>query len=160
VNDELSALYRQDQADRRDGLIADIQARDERRRRRVEELVAAGALSAAEDYFHAAMVFQHGSRREHYRRAHEMAERAVELGCRRARWLAAAAHDRWLMVAGLPQKYGTQYRADGDRWVLWEVDPTTTDQERADWDVPPLAEARRQAKEMSRRFPPGRAPSS
>jgi hypothetical protein len=160
VNDELRALYRQDQADRRHGLPSDIEARDERRRRRVEELVAADALRTAEDWFHAAMVFQHGSRREHYRRAHELARRAADLGDRRATWLAAAAYDRWLMVAGLPQKYGTQYRADGDRWVLWEVDPTTTDQERAAWDVPPLAEARRQAEDMSRRFPPGQVPSS
>ena len=32
---------------------------------------------------------------------------------------------------GLPQKYGTQYRSAGDRWVLHEVDPATSDEERA-----------------------------
>jgi hypothetical protein len=63
-----------------------------------------------------------------------------------ARWLAAAAYDRWLMTGGLPQKYGTQYRFAKGRWVLHEVDPTTSDGERARWDVPPLAEALRRAR--------------
>ena len=36
----------------------------------------------------------------------------------------------------------------GDRWVLWPVDPATTDAERAEWDVPPLAEALRRAEEL------------
>jgi hypothetical protein len=159
VNEELSALYQQDQADRRDGLVEGVETRDERRRRRVEELLAAGALSDADDCYHAAMIFQHGSRREHYAHARALAERAVELGHRRAAWLAAAAYDRWLVVGGLLQRYGTQYRADGDRWVLCDVDPATTDRERADWDVPPLAEALRRAEEMSRRNPPARPPT-
>ncbi len=65
--------------------------------------------------------------------------KGAELGHRAARWLAAAAHDRWLMRQGKPQKYGTQYVTEGDRWRLWEVDPATTDQERKEWSVPPLA---------------------
>jgi len=62
--------------------------------------------------------------------------RAAELGSTRpARWLAAAAYDRWLMTGGLPQKYGTQFRFANGRWGLHEVDPTTSDEERARWDV-------------------------
>lgn len=53
------------------------------------------------------------------------------------------------MTGGLPQKYGTQYRSANGRWVLHEVDPTTSDEERARWDVPPLAEALRRADEMT-----------
>ena len=33
---------------------------------------------------------------------------------------------------------------------LWEVDLATTDEERAAWDVPPLAEQRRKAEEANR----------
>jgi hypothetical protein len=96
------------------------------------------------------MVFQHGADRAHVLRAHELAKRAAGLGSTRpARWLAAAAYDRWLMIAGLPQKYGTQFRFANGRWVLHEVDPTTTDEERARWDVPPLAEALRRADQMA-----------
>ena len=53
-----------------------------------------------------------------------------------------------------PQKYGTQYRARGDVWELYEVDPETTDAERAEWGVTPLAEARRRAEELTARRPP------
>jgi hypothetical protein len=49
------------------------------------------------------------------------------------------------LLAGAPQKFGTQWRArDGGR-ELWPVDPVTTDSERAKWGLPPLAELRRRA---------------
>jgi hypothetical protein len=151
VHQELHDLFDEDQADRRGERPADLRRRDERRRRRVEQLLAQGAVTDPDDLFCAAMVFQHGSDRAHYRRAHELARRAAELGSTRpARWLAAAAHDRWLMAGGLAQQYGTQYRTVGGRWVLYQVDPTTSDEERARWDVPPLAQALRRAEEMTR----------
>lgn len=52
------------------------------------------------------------------------------------------------MQQGRPQQYGTQFRWDGERMALWEVDPATTDQQPAEWGVLPLAEARRQAERM------------
>ena len=58
--------------------------------------------------------------------------RAIELGYEPARWLAAAAYDRWLSDAGLPQKFGTQYRSEGGRWILLPVDSSTTDEERGE----------------------------
>jgi hypothetical protein len=59
---------------------------------------------------------------------------------RRARLLAATAYDRLRRLAGEPQKFGTQVVSrDGIR-ELWPVDPSTTDSERAKWDVPPFAE--------------------
>lgn len=131
--------------------------RDWRRRRRVDQLIASGALEASEDYFHAAMVLQHSPHLDDYRRAHELARQAVELGHRPARWLVAAAFDRWLMRQGKPQKYGTQYTMVGSRWQiwrigreyrLWDVDPSTTDEERAEWGVPPLQIALEHASQL------------
>jgi hypothetical protein len=58
------------------------------------------------------------------------------------------------MYQGQPQKYGTQYIAEDGCWKLWDIDPATTDTERAGWDVPPLAEALAQAAEMTRANPP------
>jgi hypothetical protein len=154
VNEELRELYEADQGDRLAGeMPPDVVERDRARRRRVAELLDAGAGEAGEDYFHAAMVFQHGEDLGDYQRAHELALRAAELGHRAGRWLAAAAYDRWLMNQGKPQKYGTQYRGVGDRYELYEVDPATTDAERAEWDVPPLAEALRHAEDMLARMP-------
>jgi hypothetical protein len=99
------------------------------------------------------MVMQHGDTPEDYQRAHQWALRASELSPEHgtARWLAAAAKDRWLMNEGKPQLYGTQFIKKDDRWVLYEVDPSVTDQERARWNVPPLAEAERRAEQMNQR---------
>jgi uncharacterized protein YqgQ len=87
MNTELQALYEQDQADRSvffEQLDTEqlklLRERDGARRQRVEELVRSEALQAGEDYFHAAMVFQHGETRDDYWRAHELAKRGAELG--------------------------------------------------------------------------------
>jgi hypothetical protein len=69
--------------------------------------------------------------------------------------MAAAAYDRWLMYQGKPQKYGTQYVSDGKRQRLWDVEPSTTDLERAEWDVPALVDQTRKAEEATRIDPPG-----
>ncbi len=154
ANSELLALFVEDQGDRRGELPADLAERDRRRRRRVQELIATDGLREPEDYFHAAMVFRHGEALDDYWRAHELAKNGAELGHHGARWLAAAAYDRWLMRQGKPQKYGTQYVREGERWRLWDVDPATTDEERGEWNVPPLAEALQGAEEMTRTRPP------
>jgi len=154
MNQELRMLYEQDQADRQGEFHPDILERDRKRRQRVEELLATEAIQTAEDYFHAALVFQHGEQLEDYWKAHELAKKAAEMGHATGRWLAAAAYDRWLMNQGKPQKYGTQYTSrDGGLFTLWEVDPSTTDEERAEWNVPPLAEALRRTEEINRKHP-------
>ncbi len=154
MHEELARICEQDQADRKGDLPLNLGERDRDRRQRVTELIAEGALQAPEDYFHAALVFQHGDKLEDYRQAHELAKKAAEQGHPTGRWLAAAAYDRWLMNQGKPQKYGTQYTARGDGpYRLWDVDPTTTDEERAAWNVPPLAEALRRAEVLTRTRP-------
>lgn len=56
---------------------------------------------------------------------------------RPARALAAQLYDRMRVLAGRPQKFGTQLGPDG---APWPVDPGTTDSERAKWDLPGLAD--------------------
>lgn len=145
----LRDAFRNDQSDRLHELPPDIGDRDRRRRETVTRLLRDGLVRTPGDFFHAAMVFQHGVLPEHNHLSFELARRAADRGHPLARWLAAAAMDRWLMRKGLPQKFGTQYVDDGTGWALYEVDPATTDQERAEWDVPPLAEAHRAVAEMN-----------
>ena len=157
ANPELRSIHDADQADRRAGPgainWAEVGPRDVARRRRVTEILDGGGAHVSVDFFHAAMVFQHGEEVADYRRAHELAVRAAELDPRNrsARWLAAAAKDRELMKLGQPQLYGTQFRKVGDVWELYQTDPTVTDDERARWNVPPIAEARRRAERMNKR---------
>jgi hypothetical protein len=58
------------------------------------------------------------------------------------------------MYQGKPQKYGTNYIYDGRKDRLWDVDPSTTDEERAEWDVPPLAEQFHKAEQANRHKSP------
>jgi len=150
VNPELEKLYTEDQKDR----LAEmgktdwsvVGKRDEERRKRVLEIMAQGGAKEAADYVHAALVLQHGQAPEDFDHANQWCLKAVELDpdYPGARWLAAAAKDRYLMNLGKPQLYGTQFKRDpkGGPWYLYQVDPNVTDEERAKWDVPPLARAK------------------
>ncbi|HYX26804.1 MAG TPA: hypothetical protein VFC23_21810, partial [Thermoanaerobaculia bacterium] len=150
LNAELERLYKEDQADRAPDLgkvdWSVVGKRDEERRKRVLEIVAQGGAKEAADYVHAAMVLQHGQTPEDFDHANQWCLKAIELDpdYPGARWLAAAAKDRHLMNLGKPQLYGTQFKRDpkGGPWYLWQVDPSITDEERAKWDVPPLARAK------------------
>lgn len=153
-NAELTKIYKEDQGDRQTENIdwTVVSKRDAERQERVARILAEGGAKTAEDFFHAAMVFQHGDTEEEVARAHELSMKAVELDPNHptARWLAAASKDRLLMRQGKPQLYATQYRMVDGKWVLYEVDPSVTDEERAKWDCPPLAVAKARAEEMNR----------
>ncbi|MEL6770327.1 MAG: hypothetical protein AAFP18_04605 [Bacteroidota bacterium] len=161
MNPELRALYEADYRDHGQGLqhgtpeYDAMRARDRDRRQRAAEIVAEESSLVAEDYYHAAWLFNHGDTPDDAWQSHVWAKEAAELGHRPARWLAAAAYDRWRMYSGQPQKYGTQFVPDGKRHRLWDVEPSTTDAERAAWDVPPLAEQLERAEAMTQASPPG-----
>lgn len=153
VNRELWAIREADDADRQPEHV-DAKAvieRDRARLLRVKEIIAAGGLKTAMDYFIAAMIHQHGSAPEDFLGARSLALRAVELDPTntRAKWLVAAAQDRHLLSIGKPQIYGTQFRKIEGVWQLEPIDETAvTDEERAKWNVPTLAEAKRRAEKM------------
>ncbi|WP_164015309.1 tetratricopeptide repeat protein [Pyxidicoccus trucidator] len=146
-NPELQRMFTEDQADRSPPPASPeawkaVTARDAQRRTRVKELVASGALKDAADFLAAGFIFQHGDTQEDYAMAREMGAEAARRGNPTGLWLAAAAWDRWLMNAGRPQRFGTQYRGDVQtkKMTLYPVDPSVTDEERARWGFPPLAE--------------------
>ncbi|MEM1126644.1 MAG: hypothetical protein AAGI71_08335 [Bacteroidota bacterium] len=144
---ELAELHRQDQAGRMarpidwDALVVE----DRERRRRVQELLDADSVVTAADYFHAAMIFQHGADSTAYRKAHELAQRSVELDSTNgvARWLTAASWDRYLISIGEPQWYGTQSLTLDGTTYLRRIDTTrVSDPERQRLGVETLSEIR------------------
>jgi hypothetical protein len=116
-------------------------ARDAARREAVREIAQRGGLQTGDDYAAAALVFQHGNTPADYQQANRYAEQAIDLGSERGRQLYALTRDRYLRSIGEPQQFGTQYRLESGTWqlVLQPYDPTTTDAERARYNVPPLA---------------------
>lgn len=157
MNSELQTLFRADQDERANHPdvgtpeYSALRERDAERRRRLQNIVASEGLKEPEDYYNAAWILNHGEAVEEIWQAHVLAKKAAELGFGRARWLAAATCDRWLMYQGKSQKYGTQIVPDGKRHRVWDVDPITSDVERQKWDVPSLEEMERRAEEVTRR---------
>jgi len=107
-------------------------------------MVFTDRLQTGADCYHAAMILQHGDIAEDYLLAHELCVVAIVKGEDRARWLAAASEDRFLMNIGRPQRFGTQYRSEGVGGTvrLCEVEPGVTDELRSAMDVPSLKEAK------------------
>jgi hypothetical protein len=110
-NPSLTNLFESDQSARRGDKISwqEVWQEDEDRRKQVRVMLNAGEVRTATDYFHAALVFQHGAEPEDYLLAHILAVNSVILGDRDARWLAAATLDRYLNRTGKPQVFGTQF---------------------------------------------------
>jgi hypothetical protein len=158
INGELYRLFQEDQGDRAGGVEkADWEAiskRDAARRDRVRKMIAEGSVKAADDYFHAAMVFQHGDKPEDYQLAHELASKAAELNPKHpaARWLAAASKDRYLWSVNKPQIYGTQFKqsSPGGPWTIEPIDEKAlTDEERVKAGVPTLEATKRRLAQMN-----------
>jgi hypothetical protein len=123
---------------------------DQERRIEVMAFIKDGKLATDLDFFHAAFVFQHGNCPEHFKLANELANESVKLGNEEAKWIYAASLDRYLLAIGEVQKFGTQYTlTDGCTYTLEPVDPATTDEERAEYGVPSLADAEEKAKEFA-----------
>ncbi len=151
---ELREVKSQDQA-ARSGLVGAIDwevvsAQDAARRKQVAEILRKGDVKTSEDYYNAALVYQHGETADDIRLAYSLASIAVALDPedKAAKWLAAAAWDRIMMRVGQPQWYGTQYSRpkDSEAWQLYKIDETVvSDEERKRLGVPPLAESKSRA---------------
>ncbi|MCL4353465.1 hypothetical protein M1615_03315 [Patescibacteria group bacterium] len=125
-----------------------LKRRDKKRKEAVLFLRDLDSIKTGLDYHHGAYILQHGETIEDFALAHEFAKKAVEKGDESAKWLFAATMDRYLLSIGKPQKYGTQFRTNRNgEPELETVDETTTDEERAKYNVPPLSEAVRRYKE-------------
>lgn len=163
---ELQRLYEADQADRRHSspptpeIWAEISRRDATRRARVLELVRADSVRTAADFYHAAMVLQHGEGSEDILLAHILATAAAFAGDDRGRWLSAASLDRYLHRTRSPQRLGTQYlkSRESDPYTLdpaapWSQGPYEDwlpDSIRKVFGVPPLASQIERVRTMNR----------
>jgi quercetin dioxygenase-like cupin family protein len=162
-NDELARLYREDQDDRKGGNIdwEKVGPRDKQRQARVLELYKADKLQTGADYYHAAMILQHGRTPDDYLLAHEFCVAAIGKGEDRAKWLAAASEDRFLQSVQRPQRFGTQFsvEASSGTWrVKPPVAPGVTDGLRRALNVPSLKEAEANAAKFQKLFQKAKKP--
>ncbi len=155
----INRLYVADQQERSNlspverGAYLKLRENDARRREQLRHILETREVNDGTALYRAAMVFHHGETFQDIDTAYRLALRSAEAGYRPARWLAASAQDRSLMYQGLPQKYGTQIVPDGKRQRIWHMDPSTTDAERREWDVPVLAKLEAEAERITREEP-------
>ncbi|PUA29403.1 MAG: hypothetical protein B0W54_02095 [Cellvibrio sp. 79] len=156
----LETIFSEDQKDRKimtSGQAYDwesIAYRDEEREKAVRELIEKGKLQTGEDYYHAAMILQHGTSPEDHLLAHDLCVVAISKGEEKAKWLAAASLDRFLIGIGRNQRYGTQFRSDRsfNPPRLVPIDKDVPDALRIEMNVPTLKEARKVEKQMIKSF--------
>lgn len=148
VNKTLEKLYNEDLADRQKSLKdaipgKELNRRDKERLIKLRKLLPEIDTSEIWNCHYVAYLFQHGKTSEDYKKAHEYARRAVNLGSSATKWLYAATFDRWLVSQGKPQKFGTQFRLNkkGTWELILPIDKNTTDKERAKFGVPPIEDA-------------------
>jgi hypothetical protein len=112
-NAALTEMYTADQKAREGDHIdwVKLSKDDEQRRKDLRHLLAAGEVRTGNDYYHAAMIFQHGQNPDDYLLAHVLAMDAVAQGSKEARWLSAATLDRYLLSIWQPQVFGTQFHS-------------------------------------------------
>ena len=146
-NTELEQLYKSDQSDRQAQPInwEELREADAVRREQVLSILKEGDIQSARDYFHAAMIFQHGNSPEDIRLAHSFATIAATLDSSLANvnWLKAATWDRLLLNFDQPQWFGTQFVRDGDgNLSLYKMQPDViSDEQRTAWSVPTVSES-------------------
>jgi len=155
-NEELKRLHDEDQSDRTPTDVdwAIVSPRDRARLSRVKELYLQKRLQTASDYYHGAMVLQHGDAPEDFLLAHEFCVLAIIKGKndKETRLLAAGSEDRFLMNIGRPQRFGTQFHSEGNGpFLLYTVDSSVTDETRREMGVHSLAESRAHEVELNKK---------
>ena len=170
-NNELNEIFREDQRDRGEDPFdreasqslkkvpwEEVRARDPQRLNRVRAMLAAGQIQTAQDYAYAAFILQHGSSADDYALAHVLAATAAfktRPAPRWARWLAAAALDRFLHASGQPQVFGTQVKGQKSAQSVteWTLEPynrtAVTNAMRKEWCVISLEEQERMIRRAS-----------
>lgn len=157
-NKQMTAIFAADQAERDHPAAIDwkvLWPADEARRAQTQAFLDAGKLNTADDFYHAAYVFQHGNEAEDCLKAHALAVVATARGKQEAVWIAAATLDRYLQRIGQPQIYGAQFQhPQGQKWTQepYRRD-LLSDPLRQASGVPPLEEQEGQRKDWERRLP-------
>lgn len=143
----IDKLFKEDQRDRKSSVFKKysdkerlmiIGKRDQKRILILKNILSKKPSLKGIDYFRAGIVFQHGWSASSIKMAQKLAKISFETGYEPGRWLYAAATDRFLIMKGKKQKFGTQFRKGINGWELLPIRKNTTDAERKKFNVIPL----------------------
>ncbi len=156
-NPELALLYAEDQHDRESWATLgpedwkELTKRDRQRRLRVIEMMTAGALEHAIDYYHAATIFQHGETPDDILKAHVLATIGAFKGNDDARRKSAQSLDRFLHWIDRPQLFGTNHQREGEGpWTDEPYDRSLPQSIRTEYRVLSVEEEAQMLEELNR----------
>ena len=133
-------------------MSSDVQERQKERQDAARRAWLGEKLTSPQDHLWCAAVLSDSDALEDLALAHKLALRAEEMGEPRGLPLSAEIVDKQLLKRGQPQRYGTQMLFDPvvRRYRLWDVDPSTTDEDRRAMGVPPLEQLIARAEQADR----------
>jgi hypothetical protein len=106
----------------------------------VRKLDGKGWLCRPADKFHAAWVLKRSEKPADLQRAYTLAQEAMGKHVANANWVVATVFDRWRVYRGQTQRYGSMMANKGGKLCIYEVLEEATDEERAQYGLPPLDE--------------------
>lgn len=137
--DELKALWQQDQADH-EANVEGLAKLDKKRVKAAKKLAPMACTGEAK-FWAGALLFR-ADDPELLEQAHELGKAAMMEHVRTGPWLTAVTFDKWQVLLNLPQRYATQMtNVEGRGACLYPVVPDSTDEERATYGLPPIADA-------------------
>ena len=167
-NKKLEKIFLQDQNERHSWknnkvFIDKVRKNDIKRKSKVNKLLINKKLKTGNDFYNAAMIFQHGESIKDFRKAKYLSQKSMNLGFEKAKWLFAASTDRLLMFQGKKQKYGTQFQYFTKiikskknplkkKWILYKFDKRITDKTRAKFNVQPIKDSINKVSQMNKRL--------
>lgn len=163
-NQELINMVQIDQKMRKDD-NENFEEKDKLHRKKVMELLVSGQIITPTDKLNAALLLQHTSAiycnnelkshsPENFLLGYILSKSAYDAGEKKAASFVAISYDRFLFFTQGYQKYGTQkiYDEETDSFIWAPIDPNTTDEERAKYNVEPLHELLKQCKVKSNKL--------
>lgn len=148
----IQSLYDAGEEDRasRSSTATSVLKRDEQRAREAVKLDRRGWLCTTTDKWNAAWLMQQSDQVEVLERAYELAVETMNERDPRGAWLVAFTFDHKRTAGGYRQAYGTRTRVDEmGRRCLVELEGDTTDAQRAQYGIEPLADIYRKVLDLN-----------
>lgn len=131
--------------------IKKINLKEKQMRNEVLKMLKKGEIKTSDDFYRAAMLFQHGSNFKSYAMAVALAAVSAHLGEPWGKSLYAMALDRFLLSIGQKQYFGTNFEKVKGKWRLAPYNEKTRDFERKFYLVEPMKKILEEIKKLNRK---------
>lgn len=130
--------------------IKKINLKEKQMRNEVLKMLKKGEIKTSDDFYRAAMLFQHGSNFKSYAMAVALAAVSAHLGEPWGKGLYAMALDRFLLSISQKQYFGTNFEKVKGKWRLAPHNEKTSDFERKFYLVEPMKKIVEEIKKLNR----------